>query len=200
MKKKPFGVAVNDSETPIHKTKVINGKRVTTWECKAYKCWNHMLERCYSESLHKNYPRYIGCNVCDEWLLFSRFREWYNKNYIDGYDLDKDLLVRGNKTYSPLTCVFVHQSINKFVIDYNTSRTEILNGVTIRKDSGKFRARCTNPITGKREALGNFKAEIEAHKVWAKRKNEIAILIANSDIHMCERTRNALLNIDFNQI
>lgn len=200
MKKKPFGVAINDSETPIHKTKIINGKRVTTWECKAYKCWNHMLERCYSESLHSKFPTYKDCKPCDDWLLFSKFRDWYDKNYIDGYYLDKDLLVKGNKIYSPDTCVFIHKTINSFLVDCGVRDTKSLSGATLRKDNGKFRARCCNVITGKREALGQFASEVDAHLAWAYRKKEIAAMLANSDIHMCNRTRNALLNINFSQV
>lgn len=200
MKKKPFGVAINDSETPIHKTKVIDGKRATVWECKAYKCWNHMLERCYSESLHKKFPTYKDCKPCDDWLLFSKFKYWYDQNYIDGYYLDKDLLFKGNKLYSPETCVFLHKTINSFLVDCGVRNTNALSGATLRKDNGKYRSRCCNVITGNREALGQFDSEVEAHLAWAARKKEIAAMLANSDIHMCERTREALLNIDFSQV
>lgn len=201
MKKKLlYGIALNDSETPVRKQIKEDGKVVGQWYCKAYKCWNHILERCYSvKSLSKS-PTYLGCSVCGEWLLFSNFRKWYNENAIDGYEIDKDLLVRGNRVYSPETCVFIHKSINIFLIDYNDTKFDLLNGVTFRKDRKKFRARCCNPITGEREALGSFSNEIEAHIVWAKRKNECAAMLANSDIHMCERTREALLNIDFSQV
>ena len=201
MKKKLlYGIALNDSETPVRTQIKEDGKIVGHWHCKAYKCWNHILERCYSERSLMKSPTYAECSVCDEWLLFSNFKLWYDKNNIDGYEIDKDLLVRGNKVYSPDTCLFIHKSINIFLVDYNNTKFKLLNGVTLRGDSGKFRARCCNPITGKREALGNFKTEVEAHLVWAKRKNECAVMIANGDIHMCERTRNALLNIDFRQI
>lgn len=81
-----------------------------------YRTWSHMLERCYSKKYQQRKPTYKGCTVCDEWLNFQNFAEWYNKNYyeINGETicLDKDILVIGNKLYSPNTCIFVPNSIN----------------------------------------------------------------------------------------
>ncbi len=79
-------------------------------QTKAYQCWNDMLKRCYSEVRQKINPTYIGCTVCNDWLNFQVFAEWYYNNYPnDGgkYDLDKDIKIDGNKVYSPETCLFV---------------------------------------------------------------------------------------------
>lgn len=70
--------------------------------------WVAMLARCY---FYKN-NSYKGCSVCDEWLTLSKFKEWWSKNYIEGWQLDKDILVKGNRIYSPQTCCFVPQEIN----------------------------------------------------------------------------------------
>jgi len=81
-----------------------------------YKTWNHMLERCYTEKYHKRFPTYIDCSVCDEWLNFQNFAEWYYNNvWNDNFKeskLDKDILVKGNKVYSPQTCILVDNNIN----------------------------------------------------------------------------------------
>lgn len=89
----------------------------TSTNRKAYKCWNRMLERCYSERWHKSKPTYKGCTVCDEWHNFQNFAEWYYDNFPkDGgdYHLDKDLGCYGmsGKIYSPETCIFVTPEVN----------------------------------------------------------------------------------------
>ena len=59
---------------------------------RAYRAWNGMLERCYYQKSLKARPTYIGCEVCDEWLNFQVFAEWHERNYVEGYQLDKDVL------------------------------------------------------------------------------------------------------------
>jgi hypothetical protein len=89
----------------------------STRDIKAYKCWNRMLERCYSERWHKSKPTYIGCKVCEDWHNYQVFAKWYFENHPqDGgdYHLDKDLGCYGmnGKIYSPETCIFVPPEIN----------------------------------------------------------------------------------------
>ena len=80
-----------------------------------YSHWRGMLMRCYDQKYLQKYPTYIDCTVCEDWLNFSNFQQWYNKNYyeIPGETmcLDKDILVKGNKVYSPDTCIFVLWSL-----------------------------------------------------------------------------------------
>ena len=80
----------------------INGR--TT---KAYQSWSNMLERCYLPRRLNEYPTYRDCFVCNEWHNFQTFAAWHKENYIEGYHLDKDIKVDGNKIYSPDTCLFV---------------------------------------------------------------------------------------------
>ncbi len=90
----------------VGKYKVSTNGNIT----KAYTTWNNMLKRCYSEVEHRRNPTYIGCSVHPEWHNFQTFAKWYDKNHpIDGskYELDKDILVNGNRVYSPETCLFV---------------------------------------------------------------------------------------------
>ena len=86
----------------------------------SYKCWNSMLKRCYSAKYQEKYPTYKDCRVCDKWLYYSNFKKWYDTNYYEinnkTSQLDKDILIKGNKMYSPDTCVFVPQFINKLFI------------------------------------------------------------------------------------
>lgn len=76
---------------------------------KAYCVWKDMISRCYSVNYKiKHDNNYSSVTVCEEWFNFSNFYKWFEINYIDGYQLDKDLLNNDsvNKIYSPETCIF----------------------------------------------------------------------------------------------
>jgi hypothetical protein len=86
---------------------------------KYYKTWIHMLERCYSDKFLEKYPTYKGCSVCPEWLYLSVFHAWMQAHdgYREGLELNKDILVFGNKVYSPQTCQFVSKAVNNLLTD-----------------------------------------------------------------------------------
>lgn len=83
---------------------------------KSYTAWANMFQRCYDENYHIKKPTYIGCSVVEEWYNFQVFAKWFEENFnhevTDRLVLDKDILVRGNKIYSPETCCFVPYEIN----------------------------------------------------------------------------------------
>ena len=80
---------------------------------KQYQVWSAMLARCYNNKVKEKKPTYAGCYVCDEWHDFQVFAKWHDANYFNGSELDKDILIDGNKEYSPKTCLFVTQKENK---------------------------------------------------------------------------------------
>lgn len=131
-------------------------------QTQVYVCWKNMLKRCYDPYELNKRPTYIDCYVCDEWFNFQNFSEWYYKNYyeIDGeiMCLDKDILVKGNKIYSPKTCVFVPNNINVLFVKCDNVRGEYTVGVHYNKASGKLLARCCIYEGGKnkRVYLGSF--------------------------------------------
>ena len=68
---------------------------------KTYNMWSGMIERCYSKDFHKRFPTYSDCYVYDDFKDYSKWVEWC-ENYQykqDGWHLDKDLLIKGNKWY-----------------------------------------------------------------------------------------------------
>ena len=74
-----------------------------------------MFDRCYNPEVHARVPEYIDCEVSDEFCNFQNFAKWYDRKiYTSSYalELDKDLLVRDNKIYSPSTCCFIPKEIN----------------------------------------------------------------------------------------
>jgi hypothetical protein len=80
----------------------LNGK-VT----KVYCIWHTILQRCYCFMYQENSPTYKDCTVIEEWHNFQNFAKWFEENYIEGYQIDKDVKVEGNKVYGPDTCMFV---------------------------------------------------------------------------------------------
>lgn len=177
-----FGVGINDADYAVTEWETIevNGvrKRKCVWYCPYYRSWVEMLRRCYSTKYQETRQTYKGCIVSDEWLTFSNFKSWMECQDFEGMQLDKDILFEGNKVYSAEACVFVSNMVNSFTIDCGASRGEWPLGVYWDKQKGKFMSRCCNPFTNKREYLGYFYCEEEAHQEWLKRKLELAHLLA----------------------
>lgn len=98
---------------------------------KEYQIWSGMMLRCYSPDYHKRFPTYLDTTVCEEWLNFQVFAEWYTNHEFYGldYHLDKDILVRGNKVYSPEKCTLVPVEINGLLIDSGSIRGDCPIGV-----------------------------------------------------------------------
>ena len=105
-----------------------------------------------------------------------------------GESLDKDIITPRSKLYSPDTCAFVLQATNSFVIASDASRGDCPIGVDLFKPTGKYRALCGKPFTGKQEHLGYFSTPEEAHEAWRRRKHELAQLVADteSDLRVVE--------------
>ncbi len=142
----------------------INGKKT-----KAYICWKSMLERCYSAKRHKENPTYIGCTVHPDWHNFQTFAAWYYKNHPDDgkkYDLDKDIIVKGNRVYSPETCMFVSHEKNMVEAHAksytfrspNGAVTKVYNLNKFCRDNGLHQVFMSQVHSGKRKS----------HKGWTK--------------------------------
>ena len=186
MNKLVWGVGVNDLGYRVHVREEVTkdgGKKIwkPVFKCKHYTVWASMLKRCYSKQYLESKPSYIGTSVCSEWLYASEFKKWMEKQDWDGKCLDKDIIVRGNKLYSPETCAFVLPATNSFVIASDASRGDYPVGVSLYKPTGEYRARCSNTFTREDEHLGLFLTPQEAHEAWRKRKQEIAQLVANTE-------------------
>ncbi len=143
---------------------------------KEYDLWQSMLRRCYSDVSKKQRPTYEGCEVSDKFKSYEYFYEWCNEqigfdNDSNGnpFQLDKDLLVKGNKVYSESTCVFIPREINQLLIKCTASRGEHLIGVYWSKTANAFVARVSRN-KGCSEHLGLFNTELEAFKAYKTAK------------------------------
>lgn len=79
-----------------------------------YRRWKAILSRCYNPIPHAKDLSYKDCEVCEEWLNFQNFAGWLSsqEHYKKGYEIDKDLLVPGNKVYGPETCCMLPREVN----------------------------------------------------------------------------------------
>ena len=148
----------------------------------AYRTWKHMLERCYDSKLHEKYPNYKECEVCEEWLCFQNFAEWYNQNYYEITNqcmaLDKDILHKNNKIYSESTCIFVPKSINSLFIKANVTRGSLPIGVCFVKDRNKYSANCGDGA-GHKVHLGFYDSIEEAFYEYKKYKEQLIKQLAD---------------------
>lgn len=169
----------------------------------AYTKWNNMLIRCFNDKYQEKQPTYAGCTVCNEWLDFNNFLEWFEdpKNgYRDGYQLDKDLLGGNRKHYSPETCCFVPQTINALMTRGAKIRGKVKSiGVTIKNN--KYIARCN---FGHKEAklLGRFNTEQEAFESYNRAKKEYIMKLAEELYTagaITKRVHDGLMNYEIKQ-
>lgn len=172
------GIVINDSQTPV--TKVVDGKRVM---CPYYRKWKNMIQRAY-DGKNKNYSE---STVCDEWLTFSNFRYWMMNQDWQGKHLDKDLLVSGNKVYSPETCIFLDVTVNTFITDMHFGN--LSKGVCLSNCKGKYAAYIS--INGRSVCLGSqFDTELQASEVYVTRKHLLSQRLALKQ--QDQRVANAL--------
>ena len=172
---------------------------------KEYGLWVRMLERCYSDAYKKKQPTYEGCEVSDKFKSYEYFYEWCHKQIgfgVEGngnpFQLDKDLLVKGNKVYSENTSVFIPREINQVLVKRTALRGEHLIGVYWHKRGKAFAAQ-VNKNKGKSEYLGLFTTEIEAFNAYKIAKEIYIKELANKwKDKIDNRAYNALINYEVN--
>jgi len=166
-----------------------NGKHTTV-----YTLWKNMLARCYSKVSLKNRPTYIGCEVSGDFLYFQKFAHWYSSQpKAEGveYQVDKDLLVKGNKIYSENYCVLVPRKVNMFLCKSNSVRGQWPIGVSFDKRSEKFIAQMHNREIG---YLGSYTNPTSAYLAYKSAKELAAKKLARDYQGRCdERVIEALL-------
>lgn len=157
------GVGKNDS--PFCTGAEFNGKVINH---RAYDIWCGMLQRTTCPSYQKRHQHYIGCSVCEEWLTFTNFFEWWKENHVDGWELDKDFTVIGNKIYSPETCIFIPPQLNSFINAKAKNSSELPVGAIYVPSLSRYKS----VIIFMREYhyLGLFDKADDAHIAWITKK------------------------------
>lgn len=179
------GIGFNDRKYPAR----VNGKNK-----KEYKLWNAMLYRCYSPQALSRDKTYLDCEVSENFKKYSYFYEWcqeqtgFNQK---GFDLDKDLIVKGNKLYSEDICVFVPHEVNSILNDCRTARGRLPMGITLNQ--GIYIARISKK--NERFVVGRFKDCKEAFLCYKTAKEDYLKEIAEEYKDVLDsRVYNYLLN------
>lgn len=168
------GVGVNDLCDSVCN----NGEKLhqyTLWQC--------MLSRVYDNNFLKKRQTYVGSSVDESWLKLSVFSEDvqkienYNKSLNSDWQLDKDILKKGNKHYSFDNCCFVPREINTLLINSKKSRGEYPIGVFYDKRDKKIRA-CVK-IDNKNKFLGSFNSINDAFDAYKIAKEAQIKVVAN---------------------
>ncbi len=166
------------------------GKYNSVCNKEAYQSWNSLLQRCYDSNFHERSFTYKDCSVSDNWKNFQVFAEWHEKNYIVGFALDKDILVKGNKVYSSETCCFVPKQINQLFVKCDRARGQYPIGVYAHKD--KFIFNCTR---GKDKIRGRFNTPEEAFQAYKIEKEKYIKEVADKwRGKIAESTYQAMVN------
>ena len=166
---------------------------------KAYNKWSAMLQRCYDlEYQDERNPTYKGCSVSEEWMCFQNYAKDYYEMLGNNstWDLDKDILIRGNKIYSRETCVALPRELNVLTVGSDAARGEYPKGVCWKTAQQKFHAYCSNG-TGKQIHLGYYD---DSYIAWTKYKvfkeNHIKTLATKWQDQIDPRAYQALMNYE----
>lgn len=168
-----------------------------------YTVWSKMLERCYHENSILENPSYVDCSVSDNFKDFTYFHEWCNEQigfntYDDknkSFEIDKDLLVKGNKLYSENTCIFLPKDVNVALTKSDRTRGDNVIGVNFHKASNKFQARFRKG--NKSIYLGIYNTETEAFNAYKQAKESYLKHLAEKwKTQIDPRAYEALMNYE----
>ena len=132
------------TKSSFYNSEGIYKTRIAGIKTKACQLWENLRNR--TEYLPLRNPsrhgKYADVIVCGEWKDFQVFADWFystksNGHYHEGWTLDKDLLVKGCKVYSPETCVFLPPEVNRALNTRSRARGELPVGLCY---GGKNRA------------------------------------------------------------
>lgn len=184
-----YGVGNNDATyaTSIYTPE---GKKI---HCPYFSVWKNMLRRCYSPECHQRQPTYKGCSVVKEWHTFSVFKTWMKSQDWKNKELDKDLLVYGNKVYGPKTCVFLTRELNALLVLRGNARGDFPLGVS--KTSGNRNKQFIAQLRsgGKQKILGYFHTPEEAAETYKTAKLKHISNLAENEANL--RIKEALLRL-----
>lgn len=176
--------------------------RINNVKTKEYTTWYRMLGRCFDKKIKERQPTYQNASCCKEWLLFENFYEWLHsqenfEKWMNGklWCLDKDILVKRNKVYSPETCCLVPNNVNTLFVKKDKDRGDFPIGVT--KRNNRFLAQCSNSSGNGHEILGFHTNIIEAFLAYKNRKEEIIKQVAEEEYNkgnITQKCYDAMMN------
>ena len=158
------------------------GQRAT----KEYSAWKGIIQRSFDKEYKNEKSTYKNVTCCKEWLLFENFYEWiHNQSNFDkwlnnkNWHVDKDILKKGNKIYSPQTCCLVSQRVNALFIKDNAKRGSLPIGVT--KSQHRYTSQCRDAENNKTKYNGSYDTVEEAFEAYKKYKENVIKIVAQEE-------------------
>lgn len=104
-----------------------------------------------------NRKAYLDCTISENFENFQFFLDWYRNQSGSnlGWEVDKDLLTKGNRQYGEDTCVLLPREINMALSTQKSSRGKLPRGVTYDKSKNKYAVKCSAG-NNKQQFLGKF--------------------------------------------
>lgn len=189
------------SAVSVHGVGIIGDEptKINRKHLKEYILWTAMLQRCYDSKFHSKRPTYKDCTVSENFRYYTYFKEWCS-NQIgfnnDGWSLEKDILIKGNKIYSEHTACFVPREVNDLFTKSDKTRGNLPVGVCYCKSKRKFVGQIS---TGKgvQDYLGAFNTSEEAFLAYKKAKENHIKDVANKWKDQIDvRAYEALMNYE----
>lgn len=156
------------------------------WHTKEYEVWKNVLQRCFYEKKKKTLPTYQKATCCEDWLLYDNFYEWLHSQenfdrWLNGdkWAIDKDIIIKGNKLYSPDTCCLVPNNVNVLFTKRDNYRGNLPIGV--KRNTRGFQANCENQLLGHRQYLGTYSTPDKAFNVYKEYKEGLIKQVAQEE-------------------
>ena len=193
------GIIKNPYDKSVYGVGIVGEEKVVIngTVCKEYNLWHNMITRCYNQKLKEKHNTYVECNCCKDWLYYPNFKKWYNENKWDSslsFELDKDILIKNNKIYSPDTCLLVDHRINCLILNNKKIRGKFPQGMSKNKNRYKVMIDKKNVPT----YLGEYKTVEEAFSVYKKEKEkyikEVAEYYKNTYAKFPKKIYKAMIN------
>jgi len=170
---------------------------------KWYTHWNGFIQRVHYKK-HKSAEHYKNVLICEDWYNYQTFAKWAEENYYEipnhQIQLDKDILIKGNKLYSPDTCVFVPQVINALFTKSDKARGDLPIGVYWFEEGGNYRAQCSyvdDNNVKRNKWLGGYDNPEDAFYAYKTYKEEYIKKVADKfKKYIPEKLYNALYNYE----
>jgi len=170
-----------------------------------YRLWINMLTRC-TEKFQTAHHTYVGTTCSENFKSYTFFTEWcyvqagFTAEAVGGcWQLDKDILVKGNKLYSEETCIFVPRRINMLLVKRDSKRGKYPIGVHFDKSIGKFIA-LHGDGSGKQKYLGCFLTKEDAFLAYKTSKEALIKQVANEYKEQLDsRVYEVLMNYEVNE-
>jgi len=171
-----------------------------------YQVWSNMIKRCYDPISQERNPSYKDVTCDDRWKYFETFYEWIHSqdNYnvvsqLKDYGVDKDILFKGNREYSPDKCMLVPTRVNNLLLKSDKIRGDYPIGVTYYPRNKKYVASCGGHQN--HVYLGIYKTPEEAFMAYKKYKEKYIKEVATEEFNKGTITKqcyDALMNYEIN--